>query len=121
MNMGAVASMRNIKNAIGVARHVLENTQHSLLVGERATQFAIQMGFKNESLSTERSDALWKEWKVNRCQPNYWTVFERKRRTHKLRPILSIPFIPLVRMFNRMQLSFVDHTNQSGPTMSTMT
>lgn len=76
MNIGAVASMRNIKNAIGVARHVLENTQHTLLVGERATAFAIQMGFKNESLSTAHSNDLWKQWKENRCQPNFWTVFQ---------------------------------------------
>lgn len=73
MNVGAVGSMRNIKNAIGVARHVLENTQHTLLVGERATAFAIQMGFKNESLSTTNSNDLWNKWKQNRCQPNFWT------------------------------------------------
>lgn len=75
MNIGAVASMRNVKNAIGVARHVLENTQHTLLVGDGATEFAIQMGFKNESLSTEHSEDLWRQWKSNRCQPNFWMVF----------------------------------------------
>ena len=32
--MGAVGSMKRIKNAIRVARHVLENTKHTLLVGE---------------------------------------------------------------------------------------
>lgn len=74
MNMGAVGSMRNIKNAIGVARRVLENTEHSLLVGERATEFAIEMGFKNESLLTENSQKIWENWKANRCQPNFWTV-----------------------------------------------
>lgn len=74
MNIGAVGSMRNIKNAIGVARHVLENTQHTFLVGEGATEFAIMMGFKNESLTTNKSDDMWKQWKSNRCQPNFWTV-----------------------------------------------
>lgn len=74
MNIGAVASMRNVKNAIGVARHVLENTQHTLLAGERATDFAIQMGFKNESLSTTSSEYMWRQWKANRCQPNFWIV-----------------------------------------------
>lgn len=74
MNIGAIASMQNIKNAIAVARHVLENTQHTLLVGEGATEFAIKMGFKNESLVTKQSDNLWKQWKSNRCQPNFWTV-----------------------------------------------
>lgn len=32
--MGAVGSMKRIKNAIAVAKHVLENTKHTLLVGE---------------------------------------------------------------------------------------
>lgn len=76
MNIGAVATMPNIKNAIGVARRVLENTQHTLLAGEGATEFAIQMGFKNESLSTESSNYLWKDWKTNRCQPNFWMVIK---------------------------------------------
>lgn len=74
MNIGAVGSMRNVKNAIGVARHVLENTQHTFLVGEGATNFAIQMGFANESLTTTHSKQLWDEWKSNRCQPNFWAV-----------------------------------------------
>ncbi|XP_055317481.1 N(4)-(Beta-N-acetylglucosaminyl)-L-asparaginase [Sitodiplosis mosellana] len=76
MSIGAVGSMRNIKNAIGVARRVLENTQHTLLVGEGATDFAIMMGFKNESLTTEKTQDLWKQWKSNRCQPNFWTNVE---------------------------------------------
>lgn len=78
MKIGAVGSMRNIKNAIGVARHVLENTQHTFLVGDGATEFAIQMGFKNESLITEKSNDMWKQWKSNRCQPNFWTVRKKK-------------------------------------------
>lgn len=74
MNVGAVASMRNVKNAIGVARRVLENTKHTLLAGQGATDFAVMMGFQNESLTTEQSTDLWKQWKSNRCQPNFWTV-----------------------------------------------
>lgn len=74
MNVGAVAAMRNIKDAIAVARHVLENTQHSFLVGERATEFALKMGFKNESLTTNQSHDYWQKWKQNKCQPNFWTV-----------------------------------------------
>lgn len=72
MNIGAVASLRNIKDAIAVARHVLENTQHTMLVGEQATEFAIQMGFKEESLSTPRSQQMHSEWRANNCQPNFW-------------------------------------------------
>lgn len=34
MEVGAVADLRRIKNAIGVARAVMELTEHTLLVGE---------------------------------------------------------------------------------------
>lgn len=72
MNVGAVAAMRNIKHAIAVARYVLWNTQHTLLVGERATEFAMMMGFKNESLATTSSINMWQRWRNSRCQPNFW-------------------------------------------------
>lgn len=71
-NVGAVGSMKSIKNAIGVARHVLENTQHTFLVGEDATKFAVQMGFKLENISSDESIEEWEKWKQNNCQPNFW-------------------------------------------------
>lgn len=74
MNIGAVADLRSIKNAISVARHVLENTQHTLIVGNQATNFAVQMGFKKESLTTPESTKMWTDWKDDNCQPNFWTV-----------------------------------------------
>jgi isoaspartyl peptidase/L-asparaginase-like protein (Ntn-hydrolase superfamily) len=73
MNIGAVASLRNIKDAIAVARHVLENTKHTMLVGEQASDFAEAMGFKKESLSTSKSKTIYNEWKLRNCQPNFWT------------------------------------------------
>lgn len=74
MNMGAVAGLRSIKNAISVARHVLEKTKHSFLVGDLATQFAVQMGFIKESLTTSDSKKIWLDWHKNTCQPNFWIV-----------------------------------------------
>jgi len=73
MNVGAVGALRNIKDAIAVAKHVLENTKHTLLVGDQATEFAIMMGFKRESLTTRTSKSVWKKWQRNSCQPNFWT------------------------------------------------
>jgi hypothetical protein len=74
MNMGAVAALRRVKNAISVARHILEHTQHSMLVGDQATQFAVSMGFKEETLETKKSREMWHQWKENNCQPNFWVV-----------------------------------------------
>nr|CAD7407238.1 unnamed protein product [Timema poppensis] len=72
MNMGAVGALRRVKNAISVARHVLDYTQHSLLVGDQATEFAVAMGFKEEPLETNASTKIWQQWKQNNCQPNFW-------------------------------------------------
>jgi len=71
--VGAVGSMGRVKPAAAVARRVLENTQHTLLVGDLATEFAKQMGFAEESLKTPESQSKWSNWKNNSCQPNFWT------------------------------------------------
>lgn len=73
MNVGAVGALRRVKSAISVARHVLEHTEHSFLVGELATQFALQMGFKEEPLTTADSKRMWMKWhNEDNCQPNFW-------------------------------------------------
>lgn len=70
-SMGAVGALRRIKDAISVARKVMEHSQHTFLVGDQATQFAVSMGFEEESLATEHSKKMWEDWKGNKCQPNY--------------------------------------------------
>ncbi|ERE87798.1 N(4)-(beta-N-acetylglucosaminyl)-L-asparaginase- like isoform 1 [Cricetulus griseus] len=72
MNVGAVGDLRRIKNAIGVARRVLDHTTHTLLVGDSATNFAESMGFTVEDLSTTTSKSLHSEWASKNCQPNFW-------------------------------------------------
>jgi N4-(beta-N-acetylglucosaminyl)-L-asparaginase len=71
IEIGAVSGLRFIKNAIGVARAVLDYTTHTMLVGQAATNFAIEMGFTNESLSTNSSIQWWQNWVAAKCQPNY--------------------------------------------------
>ncbi|KAK6624760.1 hypothetical protein RUM44_011620 [Polyplax serrata] len=71
MNVGAVAGLKRIKNAIGVARKVLETTRHTLLVGDSATEFALEMGFKEENLTTARSEEEHARWRKGNCQPNF--------------------------------------------------
>jgi len=79
MDVGGVGGLRNVKSAISVARKVLEHTKHSLLGGDLATDFAVNMGFKKESLQTDESKEMWTQWKENKCQPNFWKVLERER------------------------------------------
>ncbi|KAK2848852.1 hypothetical protein Q5P01_008686 [Channa striata] len=71
MEVGAVADLRRIKNAIGVARAVMEFTDHTLLVGESASVFAENMGFVAEDLTTNKSVNIFAQWLKGNCQPNY--------------------------------------------------
>ncbi|XP_064480861.1 N(4)-(Beta-N-acetylglucosaminyl)-L-asparaginase-like [Ornithodoros turicata] len=71
-SMGAVGDLRRVKQAISVARKVMEHTRHTFLVGDQATAFAVSMGFKEVSLSTNHSKQMWTDWRRGHCQPNYW-------------------------------------------------
>jgi N4-(beta-N-acetylglucosaminyl)-L-asparaginase len=67
---GAVAAMEHIAHPISVARRVMERTPHVLLVGDGATQFAIEQGFARENLLTPESEAAWRAWlKTSRYEP----------------------------------------------------
>ncbi|PRY11676.1 L-asparaginase/N4-(beta-N-acetylglucosaminyl)-L-asparaginase [Pontibacter ummariensis] len=61
-NCGAVAFLQHIKHPISVARKVMEDTPHVMLVGEGALQFALSKGFPKENLLTPESERDWKEW-----------------------------------------------------------
>ncbi|MFD1255360.1 N(4)-(beta-N-acetylglucosaminyl)-L-asparaginase [Mucilaginibacter terrae] len=61
-NCGAVAAMEYIAHPISIARLVMEKTPHVFLVGEGATQFAVEQGFKKERLLLPSSEKAWKEW-----------------------------------------------------------
>lgn len=74
MNIGAVGALRNIRDAIAVARSVLVHSKHTMLVGSQATDFAIQMGFQQRTLRTPQSAGIWSQWMANNCQPNFWLV-----------------------------------------------
>jgi N4-(beta-N-acetylglucosaminyl)-L-asparaginase len=62
-NCGSVAFLERIKHPIQVARKVMENTPHVMLVGEGAQQFALSQGFvlEKEGLSKE-AEAEYKKW-----------------------------------------------------------
>uniref|UniRef100_A0AAY5EX59 N(4)-(Beta-N-acetylglucosaminyl)-L-asparaginase n=1 Tax=Electrophorus electricus TaxID=8005 RepID=A0AAY5EX59_ELEEL len=71
MDLGAVGNLHRVKNAVGVARAVMEHTDHTLLVGEAASAFAQDMGFKAEDLTTNRSLNIFFQWLKTNCQPNF--------------------------------------------------
>jgi N4-(beta-N-acetylglucosaminyl)-L-asparaginase len=61
---GAVAALEGVRTPAAVAKAVLENTDHHLIVVDDAQRFARQMGFTVEDdLNTPESRRLWLEWK----------------------------------------------------------
>jgi N4-(beta-N-acetylglucosaminyl)-L-asparaginase len=69
---GAVAALEGVRTPSLVARAVMDTTDHHLLAGRGAQEFARQMGFKIEDdLNTEHSRRLWLEWK-RRTDPSHY-------------------------------------------------
>lgn len=73
---GSVAGIRNIKTPSNIAKLVMEQTDHIMLVGDGALRFARAMGYKEEDLLTEQSRLAWLVWKQSlkdRSGHNNWT------------------------------------------------
>jgi isoaspartyl peptidase/L-asparaginase-like protein (Ntn-hydrolase superfamily) len=68
LNAGSVAGLEGIRHPISVARRVLSETPHVLLVGAGAKQFALSQGFTEENLLTPEAEAAWELWKAKRSK-----------------------------------------------------
>jgi N4-(beta-N-acetylglucosaminyl)-L-asparaginase len=75
---GAVGALEGVRTPSLIAKAVMEQTDHHLLVGAGAQQLARQLGFTIEAdLNTEKSRRLWLEWK-RRTDPAHF--LDPKRR-----------------------------------------
>lgn len=71
---GAVAALEGVRTPSLVAHAVMENTDHHLLVGRGAQDFARRMGFKIEDdLNTKNSRQKWLKWKRQTDPSHYPT------------------------------------------------
>ena len=69
---GGVACIEGVRTPSLVAKAVMEQTDHHLIVGKGAQDFARGLGFKIEDdLNTEHSRELWLEWK-RRIDPKHY-------------------------------------------------
>ena len=69
---GGVAALEGVRTPSQVAQAVMDTTDHHLLVGKGAQDFARNMGFTIEDdLNTEKSRQLWLEWK-RRVDPEHY-------------------------------------------------
>jgi N4-(beta-N-acetylglucosaminyl)-L-asparaginase len=71
-DVGAVGCLKRVKRAISVARKVMEQTQHTLLVGDDATRFAVRMGFEETSLTNTESQQAWEKWAARKEPSDAW-------------------------------------------------
>lgn len=86
---GSVAALENIKTPCSVARIVMERSDHIMIVGAGALEFAKAHGFQEENLLTEEARLEWLEWKENLSDRDDWLppvdgnyqLKERKRGT----------------------------------------
>jgi N4-(beta-N-acetylglucosaminyl)-L-asparaginase len=82
---GGVAEIEGVRTPSQVARRVMDETDHHLLVGKGAQDFARAMGFTIEAdLNTESSRQKWLEWK-RRTDPLHY--LSPKDRQHAYRRI----------------------------------
>ena len=69
---GAVGALEGVRTPSLVAKAVMDYTDHHLIVGKGAQDFARNMGFKIEDdLNTENSRKQWLEWK-RRTDPSHY-------------------------------------------------
>ena len=61
---GSVAGIEGIRHPISVARKVMEQTPHVLLVGKGAQDFAVSQGFEVSDLLTPGRKKAWEAWKA---------------------------------------------------------
>src|SRR5207247_9595612 len=77
---GGVASLEGVRTPSLVAKAVMEKTDHHLLVGKGAQDFARVMGFTIEpDLNTENSRRVWLEWKSRIDPQHYLDPLKRDR------------------------------------------
>lgn len=82
---GAVAAIEGVRTPSLVAKAVMDNTDHHLLVGKGAQDFARNFGFKIEDdLNTEHSHQMWLEWKRRTDPLHYLDPLQRAEAGHRV-------------------------------------
>jgi N4-(beta-N-acetylglucosaminyl)-L-asparaginase len=86
---GGVAALEGVRTPSLVAKTVMDTTDHHLLVGKGAQEFARNMGFKIEDdLNTPKSRAAWLEWK-RRTDPEHY-LDPKKRVEHGIEQAIQM-------------------------------
>ena len=82
---GGVAALEGVPTPSLVARAVMEQTDHHLIVGAGARNFARNLGFKIEDdLNSDESRKLWLEWKRRTDPSHYLDPQKRAEAGHRV-------------------------------------
>jgi N4-(beta-N-acetylglucosaminyl)-L-asparaginase len=82
---GGVAALEGVRTPSLVARAVMEQTDHHLIVGKGAQEFARSLGFKIEDdLNTEKSRAAWLRWKRETDPLHYLDPIKRQEAMRRI-------------------------------------
>jgi beta-aspartyl-peptidase (threonine type) len=84
---GAIAAVQNVKNPISLARKIMEESEHILLVGMGATRFAREHGVKTCSQDDLITDRELERWRDIQGRKN---VFTRDAFRHKKVPVDTV-------------------------------
>src|SRR4029079_2833823 len=77
---GGVAALEGVRTPSKVAQLVMNETDHHLLVGKGAQDFARERGFTIEAdLNTEKSRKAWLEWKRRTDPLHYLSPKDREQ------------------------------------------
>jgi isoaspartyl peptidase/L-asparaginase-like protein (Ntn-hydrolase superfamily) len=66
---GAVCGMERHRHPVSAARLVMERTEHSMLVGSLADDFADSHGLESASILSEQAKTKWETWKKSNTPP----------------------------------------------------
>jgi len=82
---GGVAAIEGVKTPASVALKVMQETDHHLIVGKGAQDFARTMGFEIlPDLNTEKSRNAWIEWKRRTDPLHYLDPIKREAALHQV-------------------------------------
>ena len=71
-NAGSVAFVEGYKHPISIARSVMSDTDHVMIVGKGAEEYARKIGFPREELLTEKAREAWHKWKAGLSDRDDW-------------------------------------------------
>ena len=87
---GSVAAIQGIKTPSNIAKLVMDQSTHVMIVGTGATKFAVAHGYKAEDLMTEKSRTAWLVWKESLRTPggfNNWVSMDQNLHAENQPPL----------------------------------